>query len=65
MRIQSLTIHSYYAMYVPVHPGRGLGHDGDHRWGGCGACGCGETFIMLPGAEGETRGYYDPRALDG
>ena len=52
-------------MYVPVHPGRGLGRDGDHRWGGCGACGCGETFIIFPGAEGETRGYYDPRAFSG
>ncbi len=48
-----------------VHPGRGLGRDGDHRWGGCGACGCGETFIMLPGAEGRTRGYYGPRAFSG
>ena len=48
-----------------VHPGRGLGRDGDHRWGGCGACGCGETFIIFPGAEGKARGYYDPCALGG
>ena len=24
----SLTIHSYYAICIPVHPGRGLGRDG-------------------------------------
>ena len=35
-----------------VHPGRGLGRDGDHGWGGCGACGFGETFIRHPGAAG-------------
>ena len=37
-------------MHIPVHSGRGLGHDGDQRWGGCGACGSGETFIRFPGA---------------
>ena len=37
-------------MHIPVNSGRGLGHDGDHRWGGCGACGSGETFIIFPGA---------------
>ncbi len=50
-------------MYVPVHPGRGLGRDGDHRWGGCGACGFGETFIRHPGAGGRALGHYDPMRL--
>ena len=60
-----LTLIFLCASYIPVHPGRGLGHDGDHRWCGCGACGYGETFIMSPGAGGATRGYYDPRAFSG
>ena len=50
-------------MYVPVHSGRGLGHDGDHRWGGCVACGPGETFIRHPGAKGKALGHYDPMRL--
>ena len=58
-----MTIHSYYAICIPVHPGRGLGHDGDHRWGGCGVCGFGETFIRHPGANGWSRGYYGPLRL--
>jgi hypothetical protein len=61
--IYCLTIHSYYAIYIPVHPGRGLGHDGDHRWGGCGACGFGETDIKHSGADGWSRGYYGPLRL--
>ena len=58
-----LTLYSYYAMCIPVHPGRGLGHDGDHRWGGCGACGFGETDIKHSGADGWSRGYYGPLRL--
>ena len=46
-----------------VHLGRGLGHDGDHRWGGCGACGFGETDIKHSGADGWSRGYYGPLRL--
>jgi len=58
-----LTLFSYYAMYVPVYPGRGLGHDGDHRWGGCGACGLSETNAWYSGAEGKALGHYDPMRL--
>ena len=47
---------------MSVHPGRGLGRDGDLRWGGCGACGFGETNTFLPGASGKIRGHYDPCA---
>ena len=50
-------------MCIPVNPGRGLGRDGDHRWGGCGACGSGETFIRHPGAKGKALGHYDPMRL--
>ena len=60
-----LTLYSYCSTYVPVHPGRGLGRDGDHRWGGCGACGWDATFITHSGAGSRTRGYYGPRAFSG
>ncbi len=33
------------------------------RWGGCGACGFGETFIRHPGAGGRALGHYDPMRL--
>ena len=46
-----------------VHPGRGLGRDGDHRWGGCGPLRVDETFIRHPGAKGKALGHYDPMRL--
>ena len=47
-----LFLDMYIPMFeeLPVHPGRGPGHDGDLRWGGCGACGPGVTDIRGSGA---------------
>ena len=59
--INSLTRLVYSANPLPVHPGRGPGHDGDHRWGGCGACGRGGAFALHSGVSGKTRRHYDRR----
>jgi hypothetical protein len=50
--IYRLTLKFLCVSYIPVHPGRGLGHDGDHRWGGCGACGSGENVHQTLGSPG-------------